>query len=210
MRHIQREIAGRVVLEDGFKKPIASVAGIDTASLHDLAFTACVTVDYNSLEVKAKKTSMARLDFPYIPTFLGFREGPPIIDIISSLELKADVFLINAQGIAHPVLCGCASYVGVLANAPTIGVAARKLCGECDHEPKKVGESVPLYYGGRAVGWSLKSREGCRPILVSPGHLVSLQSSLDIAIKCIKNHKLPEPLHLAHTIANDEKRRMSQ
>ena len=210
MRRLQREIAEKVVLEDRFKKLITTVAGVDMAFSDDLAVTACVVADYDSLKVKARKTSIARLDFPYIPTLLCFREGPPIIDIISSLEPKPDVFLINAQGIAHPILCGCASHVGVLANVPTIGVAARKLCGEYDRELREVGEYAPLYYGGRGVGWVLKSRGGCRPIFVSPGHMVSLNSSLDVVVKCIKDHKFPEPLYLAHMVANEEKRKIAR
>jgi deoxyribonuclease V len=207
MRRIQREIAARVILEDEFNKDITSVAGIDIAFLNDLAIVSCITLSYNSLETRFKTLSTARISFPYISTLLSFREAPPIIDLINSIELKADVFLINAHGIAHPFFCGCASYVGVLANIPTIGVASRNLCGEYGDEPKDAREYVPMYYGGRSIGWVFKSKRDCRPIFISPGHLISLKSSLDITAKCTKNHKLPEPLYLAHIVANEEKRK---
>ena len=207
MRRLQREIATKVILEDRFNKEITSIAGIDIAFLGDLAIVACITVSYNSLETTFKTLSTSSISFPYIPTLLSFREAPPIIDLINSIESKPDVFLINAHGIAHPFFCGCASYVGVMANIPTIGVASRNLCGEYDGEPKDVGAHIQLSYSGRSIGWIFKSRRGCRPIFISPGHLISLKSSLDIVIKCTKNHKLPEPLYFAHSVANKEKRK---
>jgi len=207
MRRIQRELAAKVILEDDYRKPIISVVGIDLAFLDDIAFTACVTTDYTTLETKTVKIYTARLNFPYIPTLLFFREGPPIVEIINSTEPKANIFLINAQGIAHPEFFGCASHIGVLANVPTIGVTSRRLCGDYEREPRELGEAVPMRCGGRDVGWVVKSKAECRPIFVSPGHRVSLDSSIEIVMKCIKNHKLPEPLHLAHLEANREKRK---
>lgn len=207
-RRTLRELACSVVLEDNFEGPITSVGGVDLAFMDDLAVVACVTVDYDSLQVKFEEVSTARLDFPYVSTLLSFREGPPIIDAIRSMEPKPEVFLINAQGVAHPMGCGCASYVGVRVDVPTIGVAQRNLCGEYECEPEEVGGYMPIYYCGRAVGWALKTREGCRPIFVSPGHRVSLRSSLEIVLRCVRDHKLPEPLYLAHVSANEEKRRM--
>ena len=180
------------------------------AFLDNLAIVACVIIDYHSLVTIFEKVSIERLGFPYVSTLLSFREGPPMINLIKSIEFRPDIFLINSQGIAHPMLCGCASHVGVLANAPTIGVAAQKLCGEYDHQPEKVGDYVPLNFDGKPVGWVLKSKEKCRQIYVSPGHLVSLNSSIDIVVECVKNHKLPEPLYLAHTLANEKKRKMAQ
>jgi len=143
-----------------------------------------------------------------VPTFLGFREGPAIVKLIKLRRRTPDVFLINAQGIAHPLFCGCASHVGVLAQKPVIGVAASNLCGEYDCEPVEVGDAVPMRYNGRVVGWVLKSKAGCNPIFVSPGHLVSLESSLKIVKDCLKNHKLPEPLQQAHRLANDERNKL--
>lgn len=208
MRRIQREEAKKVILEDFFNKPITNIAGMDIAFIDNLAIVACVIIDYNSLDIRCTKTSLERLDFPYISTFLSFREGPPLINLINTLEFKPDIFIINAQGIAHPRYCGCASYVGIQTNVPTIGVTIRKLWGIYNQEPKSMGNYVALRFGDQTVGWVLKSNENCKPIFISPGHLVSLESSLDIVMKCIRNHKLPEPLHHAHILANEEKRRI--
>jgi len=207
LRRAQTEIAAKVVLEDRFEKPIEVVTGSDLAFLNSAVVAAAVSLDYESLQVIEEKAVIGRVSFPYIPTFLGFREGPPIIELVGKLKVKPDILMLNAHGISHPLFCGCASHVGVLTNIPTVGVAKSKLCGEYQKEPERVGEWVPLMYGEKTVGALLKSKRGCRPIFVSPGHLVSLESSIQIAKRCIGDHKLPEPLYLAHRLANEERRR---
>ena len=127
LRDRQKKIAEKTVVEDGFRNPITRVAGIDLAFKGDIAITVYVAMDFPSLKLVYKKTVMSILKFPYIPTLLSFREGPPIVDIINSLDVKLEVFRINAQGIVHPLFCGCASYVGVLTKNSTIVVAQSNL-----------------------------------------------------------------------------------
>jgi len=198
-----------VLLQDKEPTLITRIGGIDMAFLNNSACVAYILVDYSSLKIMYQQTMMVHLSFPYIPTFLCFREGQPIINILNSIEYPADILLINAHGIAHPFSCGCASYVGVLADIPTIGVTQQILCGTYQN-PKEVGSYTPLQYQDKSVGWVLKSKEGCNPIFISPGHLMSLPSSLKIVLKCITTHKLPDPLHFAHRVANEEKNKISQ
>jgi deoxyribonuclease V len=207
LRTIQRTLSRKVITRDTFKKPVTRIAGIDLAFAGELAITACVITSLPPTKTLLQKTLRRKLDFPYVTTFMSFREGPPIIDIINTLKTKADLFLINAHGYAHPRYYGCASHVGVLTGVVTIGVATRNLCGVYDCVPQEVGETVAVYCNDRQVGWVLQSKEGCRPIFVSPGHKIGLDSSLKIVKECLIDHKLPEPLWLAHRLANDEKRR---
>lgn len=201
------EIADKVITEDRFRKPIEVVTGVDLAFLDDEAVVAAVTVIYNTLQIMEKKVIKEKTPFPYIPTFLGFREGPSIIKLAKALKIEPDILMLDSQGISHPLFCGCASHVGVLTKRPTIGVAKSRLCGEYHKEPKRIEEWVPLTYEARTVGAIFKSKKGCRPIFISPGHLVSLESSIQIVSRCLGGHKLPEPLHLAHRLATEEKRR---
>ena len=207
LRTIQRTLSRKVIVRDAFRKPVTWIAGIDLAFAGELAITACVITSLPPTKTLVQKTLRRKLDFPYVTTFMSFREGPPIIDIINTLETKAGLFLINAHGLAHPRYYGCASHVGVLTGVATIGVATRNLCGVYDCVPQEVGEAVAIYCNGRQAGWVLQSKEGCRPIFVSPGHKIGLDSSLKIVKACLIDHKLPEPLWLAHRLANDEKRR---
>lgn len=208
LRKQQLRLASRVVIADHFERPVRVVAGFDLAYLNDHAIAAAVSLRLPTLELVERKTLLEEVSFPYIPTFLAFREAPPIINLLRRLEVEPDIIMLDAHGIAHPVHLGCASHVGVLVEKPTIGVAKRLLCGEYGQEPERVGEWVPLTYEGRVVGAVFKSREGCRPIFISPGHMITLKSSIQIVRDCIRGHRLPEPLRLAHQLAVMERRRL--
>ncbi|MBO3755449.1 MAG: endonuclease V, partial [Candidatus Brockarchaeota archaeon] len=131
---------------------------------------------------------------------------PAIMETYVKLENKPDVVMINGHGIAHPLFCGIASHVGVLLKGPaTIGVAGSKLCGEYDEAPEAEGEWSALKYKGKVVGAVLLTRRGCKPIFVSPGHKISLKSSVEIVKHFITSHRLPLPLQRAHHLANSER-----
>ena len=201
LRKIQQQVAKKVVLEDRFGAPLELVAGIDLAFLGNEAIVACVVMDFPPQRVVETHFLTTVIDFPYVATFLAFREGPAIVRAIHSPRTSPDIFLINAHGIAHPLRCGCASHVGVQSGKPTIGVTVSRLYGECSVVPHEEGEATALNIGKEQVGWVLRSRIGCKPIFVSPGHLVGLDSSLRIVKASLCGNKLPEPMHLAHVLA---------
>ncbi|HWQ19375.1 MAG TPA: endonuclease V, partial [Methanotrichaceae archaeon] len=126
---------------------------------------------------------------------------------VRALAQKPTLLFVDGCGINHPKRAGMASYIGVILDMPTIGVSKNILCGSAS-PPDKVGAASPLVYKGANVGFLLKSCKGCRPIVVAPGHKVSLDSSLDLTIRCLHGHKLPEPCRLAHEHANQVKRSM--
>jgi deoxyribonuclease V len=208
LRDIQRETAKKVVLEDRFEQPITSVAGVDLAFIYETGIAACVATNYPPRRVLEVQTAAISLSFPYVPTFLTFREGPPILRAISSTKTNVTVFLINGQGLAHPLRCGIASHIGVESGHPTIGITKNRLIGEHTHVPEGEQDAVPLTSECEQVGWVLRSRKDSKPIFVSPGHMVSLQSSLAIVRACLGGHRLPEPIRMAHEAANHEKRRL--
>ncbi len=205
LAEIQMRLSRGLILEDRFREPIERISGVDLAFAGDVAVVACVTLDYPSLKAIEEKTTQATLDFPYQPGYLWFREGPAILKVIKSMDVEPDVFMINAHGIAHPRRFGCASHFGVETRKPTIGVAGSKLCGECERPPTRFGEREPLKMNGEVVGWVIKPAGG-RPIYVSPGHMVSVESAARIVIDCLRNHRFPEPIYLSHRLANSRRR----
>ncbi len=189
-------------MDDKFRSPPIIIAGVDIAYNGDTCSTACVAMGYPPKKIVEVKTICMPVPFPYVPTLLAFREGPATLAVMSAMEVAVDIFLINGHGIAHPLRFGLASHVGVLSGKPTIGVASSLLVGECDREPLHVNEAMPLTIGGDAVGWVLKPQSGSRPIIVSPGHLVGMSSSLEIVRNCLCGDRLPRPLRMAHLWAN--------
>jgi len=193
--------AKKILLKDDFSFPPTKIAGIDAAYSDDLAYTACVTVNYKDLKIIEKKVIHYELAFPYKSGFFIFREGPPILEVYSRLEIEPDVILINSHGISHPLGIGAASHIGILLNKSTIGVAQNLLCGTV-RVSKNKGACSPIIYKNKIVGYAFQSQSGMKPIYISPGHLVSLETSLKVVKSTIREHKLPEPLRLAHELAN--------
>ncbi|MBE0522558.1 MAG: endonuclease V [Candidatus Methanoperedenaceae archaeon] len=201
---VQHMVAKRAIIKDDFKD-IRFIAAADQAFLDNRIISGIVLMDFGSPEIIECAFSIAPISFPYIPTFLSFREGPAIVNAFGKLKTKPDLLLIDGAGINHPRGAGLATHIGVALDVPTAGITKKKLCGE-GVEPSNVGEASPLVYMDKTVGWLLKSRQKSKPIVVAPGHRVSLESSLSIVKACLRGHKLPEPARLAHEYANMVKR----
>ena len=205
---IQEKLKKRIILNDVLPQEIKTIAGVDQAFLEDRIISAIVVCDASSMNVVEKKYVVAKTNFPYISGFLSFREGPAIIKVFKKLQNTSDVLLVDGNGILHPRGVGLASHVGFILNIPTIGIAKSLLCGKFK-KVKDVGSYSPVIYGGKTIGYAYKSKEKCKPIFISPGHKVSLNTSMKMVKECIGKHKLPIPLRLAHIHANEIKMKLS-
>ena len=197
---VQHMVAKKAIIKDNFND-IQFIAAADQAFLDKLIISGIILMDFHSLEIIERVFSIQPVSFPYISTFLSFREGPAIVNAYNKLKTGPDILLIDGAGINHPRNAGLATHIGVALDLPTIGITKKILCGKAV-EPVNVGETSPLVYMDRTVGWLLKSSQKSRPIVVAPGHMVSLDSSISIVKSCLRGHKLPEPARLAHEYAN--------
>lgn len=196
---IQEKIAKNVVREGRLKK-LESIAGCDLSfSSGDVAYAACALLNYKSLELIDKKIIKVKIKFPYIPTFLAFREVDPMLKVAKNID--ASVFMIGAHGIAHPRRAGLASHFGVLINKPTVGVAKGRLCGVAEEPPNKPGAYSLLKDGREVIGAALRTQEDARPVYVSVGHKLSLKTAIKITRETTRKNRLPEPLRMAHELA---------
>lgn len=203
-KETQKKISEKIVLKDGFKiDKIKTVAGFDLAYHNKKVICAGVILDIKTMEVLEKRYTLSEEKFPYIPTFLMFREGPPILDTYHDLKAEPDVLLIDGGGILHPSKSGVASYVGVSLDRPTIGITKKLLCGEV-HEGKIYVEKDTVDGKVKELrGERVETKIGSRPIFVSPGHKVTVATAIKVVKACMHgNHKLPEPLRLAHKYAD--------
>jgi len=205
---IQEKLKKKIILKDVLPPKIRMIAGVDQAFLDDKIISAIVVCVTPFMSVLEKKHVIAKIDFPYIPGFLSFREGPPIIKVFKKLQNTPDILLVDGNGILHPRGIGLASHVGLLLNVTSIGVAKSLLCGKFK-KVKGVGSYSPIIYEDRTIGYAYKSKKNCKPIFISPGHRVSFKTSLKIVKECIGKYKLPIPLRLAHFHANEIKMKLS-
>lgn len=204
MIEVQRRAALRVDLRDSYSTDF--VAGVDQAFLDDRIISGAVVLG-PFMEVIADARCIMPAAFPYIPGLLFFREGPAAMRALKRLRPRPSLLFVDGCGINHPRMAGLASMIGLLLDLPTIGITKNLLCGECEL-PEKPGRAAPLFLNGEQVGHILRSKEGCRPIVISPGHRVCVRSSLDLTRKYLHGSKLPEPCRLAHLHANQIKREL--
>jgi deoxyribonuclease V len=214
---IQEEIASKAVIEDELsQEELKLIAGADQAFFSESKdeaedkekiISAVVVLEYPSMRFIDYSYSVMPVDFPYIPGLLSFREAPAIINAFHALKNKSkpDLLVIDGCGINHPRFAGLATHVGVILDVATIGVAKNILCGSGEL-PGVEGEERVIKYKRKDIGYYLKSKKGCKPIIIAPGHKVSLLTSLKIIKNCLRVHKLPEPTRIAHLYANKIKK----
>ena len=204
LEKIQHECAKRVIEKDLFDKEIKTIGGIDVTfekpkETPTRAWACIAIIDINTLKPIHCETLEGLIDFPYIPTFLAFRELPLMKKLYENLKIKPDVIFIDGQGIAHPRGCGIASHFGVETDAITVGVAKTKLCGDYNPVEIKRGSYSYLTYKNKIIGAVLRTRDKVKPIYVSVGHKISLETAIKLVLKT-SFYRIPEPTRLAHNI----------
>ena len=203
-RALQRELAGEVVLEDQFTE-IHSVAGVDMAinENNGMARAAVVLFSYPDLTVLEKHVYEEPLRMDYIPGLLSFREMPSLLGALEQLKQQPDLVMADGQGIAHPRRLGIGTHLGLWIDKPTIGCAKSILVGT--HEPvgEEVGDWSPLIYKHDVIGAALRTRAKVKPMYISPGHKISLESSIKYVLACGRGYRLPETTRQADKLSKD-------
>ena len=156
---------------------------------------------------------------PYRPGFLGFKESGPMVNMVqfqisSRPSFKPDVILIDGNGILHPKKFGSACHVGVALGIPTIGVGKsmhfypaliqkrrglkeylERMASKLENPQDKIlienefDETVGVMFCPNVAFIG-------KPLYISQGHKVSLDTAVQIVEKCIRsdNRRLPEPI----------------
>jgi deoxyribonuclease V len=203
---LQLQLSKQIIFEDKLPKTIRLVAGVDVAYAKGMSIGAVAVLDYESLKLVESQIAFCETRFPYIPTLLSFRELPPTLLSIQKLQTKPDIFLVDGQGFAHPYRCGFASHLGLIIQKPTIGVAKSRLIGKIEQHDQR--DIAFLKHKGEVVGAMVTTKHGQKPIYVSIGHMISLETAIQITKHCTQQ-RIPEPILMAHEIATCEKRKIN-
>lgn len=202
---LQRDLSRAVVLD----RPIAScrhIASVDVSFDlgESLLHAAAIVFDAENQCVVERVSASMKVDFPYIPGYLSFRELPPILKALSKVKTPCQAVLADGQGIAHPRGFGLASHLGLWLNLPTIGCAKSPLFGLCKEPGLERGDRSPLFSEdqSRVIGAALRTRFNVKPLFISVGHLCDLDSALHLILKLSGKTRMPTPSHLAHHLAN--------
>jgi deoxyribonuclease V len=169
------------------------------------AWAGIVVLQLEELAIVEEVVVETQVRFPYVPGLLSFRESPPLLEAWAQLRAKPDVVLCDAHGRAHPRRFGMACHFGLLVNTPTIGCAKSLLCGVVENLAP-MGDWLPIREGPDLLGAALFTQKHAHPVFVSVGHRVDLLSAIAVVRRCTRNHRLPEPLRLAHEVVTRARR----
>jgi deoxyribonuclease V len=197
---LQSRLAEQVTLH-GESEPPEIVAGVDVSVKSDVSRAAVAVLSFPALEILTYATAERPTVFPYIPGLLSFREIPVILDALARLDAEPGLLIFDGQGIAHPRRLGIASHVGVLLDRPTVGCAKSRLCGRFREPEPERGATSPLIHQDDTIGTVLRTRDGVKPVFVSPGHRISMEAAVERVLDCGAGFRLPETTRWADGIA---------
>ena len=166
----------------------------------DMFYASVVVFELKTMEMIEEVTASGWIDFPYIPGLLSFRESPILLKAFAKIRSSLDVILLDAQGIAHPRGIGLASHIGLLLDKPSIGCAKTRLIGDYNEVGEEVGCYSHLTVKDKVVGAVLRTRKNVKPVFVSPGHKIDLDTSIDLVLNSCRGYRLPEPIRQAHNL----------
>lgn len=164
LRKEQNEIGRKAVIED--RGELKDVGIIDVAYKGSTGFGAMVVISEEG-NIIGRFHSRIHVKFPYIPTYLAYRELPLIEALLK--EYRPSVLIIDGNGILHPLRAGIATHAGVVLNIPTVGAAKSLLYGKLNGDRICLGKEHVGYLAGKYY--------------VSPGNLISVGAARNVVKK---------------------------
>ncbi len=217
---IQHRLRPQLILDIG-PSAVKTIAGIDvsfTRGAHQL-YASIVVLDLTRpLKKKngkpcfgfpAVETAIGSLevDFPYIPGLLSFREIPVVLKAWEKLSIRPDCLICDGQGLAHPRRMGLASHLGLIVDLPSVGCGKTRLIGEERTPGRERGDRVALIDKDEVIGMILRTRLNVKPLYISQGHRMRLDTAVDMILSCQGPYRLPEPIRIAHQRVNEARRK---
>ncbi|WP_307868648.1 endonuclease V [Umezawaea beigongshangensis] len=178
-----------------------TIAGLDVgyAEGDDRLAAAVVVLDARTLETVDSAVVLGRSDFPYETGLFAFREMPSLLAALDRLTTRPDLLVCDGQGLAHPRRFGLACHIGVETDLPSIGVAKTPI-GPFSPPGEHRGAATDLLLDGEVVGRALRTRDGVKPVFVSPGHRVDLDRSCAEVLRLCAGYRLPETTRRADAL----------
>ncbi len=203
----QNALRDRIEPVDRFDmNSVKRIAGVDLAywNQDDAEYAVCciVVIDADTHKVLEKQHVCGRIEVPYMPGFLAFRELPLILKTAELLENVPDIFIFDGNGYLHPRHMGIATHASFYLNKPTVGIAKTyfRVDQKTDYtEPgSEAGSYTDIVIDGEVYGRALRTHRDVKPIFVSVGNFVSLDTACALAMKLTDQEShIPVPTRLA-------------
>lgn len=211
LQELQRSLRAAVRIVPLTRMP-KDCGGVDISYRNGQAVAVYCRVLWPSGEKVYETAVVQRVTFPYITSYLSFRELPPMLAVLEQAARAgqlAEVIAVDGSGLLHPRGLGIASHLGVVIDRPTIGVTKTLLCGEVNMTGLSPGESRPVLWEGQVRGAVLRSSAGhSQPVVLSVGHLVDVEACVSVIRPLFGRHRLPEPIYWADRTSRAMARRL--
>jgi len=204
---LQQRLAGQLIYDRPLDvDAVTLVGGVDVSVRRsddgqEWSHAAVVILRLPEFQIVETVTARLKTPFPYIPGLLTFREGEALLAAFDQLQHIPDVFIFDGMGRAHPRRMGIAAHMGLWLQVPTIGCGKSHLVGAYEEPPQERGAHSLMTHRGEVIGAALRTRPKTKPVYISPGHLIDLDSSLKLVMRCSTRYRLPEPIRAAHHAA---------
>ena len=206
---LQQRMRDQLVLAPpaGFAPRLIGGADISLSRGSKVGYAGIVVIDRETMATVAEATAASEVTFPYVPGLLSFRELPLLEPVWASLGRRPDVLVFDGQGYAHPRRFGLACHGGVLFGLPSVGCAKTILVGTHAPLAPERGARAPLVHKGEVVGMAIRLRANVAPVFVSPGHLMDVETAVDVVLAVSAGYREPETTRRAHQLVNAERRK---
>jgi deoxyribonuclease V len=183
------------------------VAGVDVSYRDSIGVAAYVELDPVTRQITYRRLLRQPVTFPYIPTYLAFRELPIVLELLEFVRREhalADVVMVDGSGMLHPLRAGVATMIGVLGQVPTIGITKKHLFGRVDASdlPCRTARDVIDPQDGTVLGAVMRPTESSRkPLYISPGQQISVPLATDVTLRWLTARRLPDPVYWADRLS---------
>ncbi len=200
---LQQRLRAQIRLE-ALAEPPQTIAGCDISfnKFEETVYAGIVVLRLDTLETIEEVGVISTATFPYVPGLLSFREIPSLLEAWQKLKTEPDVVMFDGQGIAHPRRIGIASHGGLFLDRPTFGCAKSVLVGKYDEPAPDRGSWSPMLHYRDVVGAALRTKNKVNPVYVSAGHLIDLETAIDLTLRCDGGYRIPEPTRRTHNLVN--------
>ena len=216
---IQNELREKISLSDSVDPAgIKTVAGVDLAYWQkdgeEYAVCCIVVIDRSTHEIVEKQHFSGKIEVPYMPGFLAFRELPLVLKTAQLLKTQPDLYIFDGNGYLHPRHMGIATHASFYLNRPTIGIAKTyfRVDKKTDYtEPDSApGSYTDIVIEGEVYGRVLRTHRDVNPVFVSVGSGISLATACALAMELTGTEsRVPIPTRLADLETHIERERLT-
>ena len=176
---------------------VKTIAGVDLAywkkEEEEYAVCCIVVLDYHTLTVIEKKYSIGKIDVPYIPGCLAFREIPIFLNTYQKIENEPDVIFFDGNGYLHPRHMGLATHAGILLNKSTVGIAKSYYKVGDEEFVMPIDEAnayTNIEIGREVYGRVLRTHRGVKPVFLSIGAKLPILTTKIKKVSKIKKNNI--------------------